>query len=100
MRKVLALLSLMFIVSCSTYKPTKVDLNFVVTGKKSYYKNIEIGYLDAIKLEKEGNKVKREFSFILYNTSVNRELAPKFIDYLMNDGRFKGVDLEVKFLVK
>ena len=100
MKKLCIVLGLLFIVSCASYKPTGINYNFSVSSKKVYHKGIEIGYLDAIKLEKEGDKVRREYSFILYNTSDNTELAPEFIDYLMNDGRFKTVDLEVKFLVE
>lgn len=101
MKKLFTLLVLVFLVSCNTksvYKSTNSSLNFAVSSKKVYHKGIEIGYLDSIKLEKEGNKIKHEYSFILFKTPKNYELAPLFLEYLTKDGRFKGVDLEVKFI--
>ncbi len=77
------------------------DEKFSMSKSKIYHRGLEIGYLDAIKLEKEGNKVKEEYSFILYNNPTNLELAPKLIDYLVGySSRFKKTDVEVKFLYK
>jgi hypothetical protein len=81
------------------FRSTLPSHNFAVSNKKVYHKGLEIGYLDSIKLEKQGDKVKHKYSFILFNTSENYSLAPYLFNYLNNHDALKGVDLEIKVII-
>lgn len=99
MRRLFTILSILILVSCATVQTTETkNSDFTMEGITIFYKGNKIGAVDAIKLEKEGNKVKREISIVLENNSQNMQLAPELIDFITKDSeKFKKTDIEIKF---
>lgn len=83
--------------SCkSTSKINNVD--YAINDDILYYKGVQIGYLEAVKLQEKDNEIRTEYVFVIKNETEPIGKAREIIAYLRS--RIPNADIELKTLYK
>jgi len=98
MKKLATLLGLVLVfASCkSTSEISNVD--YTINDNILYHKGVEIGYLEAVKLQEKKGEIRREYVFILKNETDPVGRAREIITYLKS--RIPKSDIELKTLYR
>lgn len=96
MKKLVILLVLIFASCKSTSGISNVD--YTINDNILYHKGVEIGYLEAVKLQEKKGEIRREYVFIIKNEAEPVGRAREIITYLKS--RIPNSDIELKTLYK
>ncbi len=94
--KNLVIILLLALSSCKSINPVNSDYNF----KESvlYHKDVEIGHIEAIKLQQKNGKIRREIVLLMNNESDQYNNAVDIINYMRL--HIKNTDIELKVNVE
>ena len=101
MKKLVTLLVLVSVfASCKSTSGTSGVSNFGYEMKDNtlYHKGVEIGYLEAVKLQEKKGEIRREVVFVIINDTDPVGRAREIITYLKS--RIPKSDIELKTLYK
>lgn len=96
MKKLVILVVLIFASCKSTSGISNVD--YTINDNILYHKGVEIGYLEAVKLQEKKGEIRREYVFIIKNEAEPVGRAREIITYLKS--RIPNSDIELKTLYK
>ena len=83
--------------SCkSTSKINNVD--YTINDDILYHKGVQIGYLEAVKLQEKDDEIRTEYVFVIKNETEPIGKAREIIAYLRS--RIPNADIELKTLCK
>ena len=96
MKKILIMLMVLGIASCKS--TSVVNYGYEMKDNTLYLKGVEIGYLEAVKLQDKGGEIRREVVFVIYNETDTVGRAREIITYLKSC--ISKSDIELKTLYK
>jgi hypothetical protein len=91
------MLMMLGIASCKSTSGVS-DYGYEMKDNTLYLKGVEIGYLEAVKLQDKGGEIRREVVFVIYNETEPVGRAREIITYLKS--RISKSDIELKTLYK
>ena len=97
MRIVLIMLMMLGIASCKSTSGIS-DFGYEMKDNTLYHKGVEIGYLEAVKLQEKKGEIRREVVFVIINETDPVGRAREIITYLKS--RIPKSDIELKTLYK
>ena len=98
MKKLVTLLVLVLVfASCKSTSGVN-NYGYEMKDNTLYLKGVEIGYLEAAKLQDKGGEIRREVVFVIYNETEPVGRAREIITYLKS--RIPKSDIELKTLYK
>lgn len=97
MRIVLIMLMMLGVTSCKSTSGVS-DYGYEMKDNTLYLKGVEIGYLEAVKLQEKKGEIRREVVFVIINETDPVGRAREIITYLKS--RIPKSDIELKTLYK
>ena len=98
MKKLVTLLGLVLVFASCKSTSGVSDYGYEMKDNTLYLKGVEIGYLEAVKLQDKGGEIRREVVFVIYNETDPVGRAREIITYLKS--RIQKSDIELKTLYK
>jgi hypothetical protein len=98
MKKLATLLVLVLVFASCKSTSEISNSDYSIDDNILCYKGVEIGYLEAVKLQEKKGEIRREYVFILKNETEPVGRAHEIITYLKS--RIPKSDIELKTLYK
>ena len=98
MKKLVTLLVLALVFASCKSTSGISDFGYEMKDNTLYLKGVEIGYLEAVKLQEKKGEIRREVVFVIINETDPVGRAREIITYLKS--RIPESDIELKTLYK
>ena len=92
------MLMMLGIASCKSGSNLPANANYNINNDILYHKGVEIGYLEAVKLQEKDDEIRTEYVFVIKNETEPIGRAREIIAYLKS--RIPNADIELKTLCK